>query len=86
VRRSKWVALLCSTVMFLGVAGAAGARAKKRKRMGRAIHMHAVKVKGKVQLPQAFYVLPRSSLNFRVLKLKESFIPKLLDSVSKKPF
>jgi len=82
VRLKGWLALLCGAALLLGVAGEAAAKRKRRA----AIRMDAQEVKGKVQLPQAFYVLPRSSLNFEVLELKESFVPKILESVKKKPF
>ena len=81
MRLKGLLALLCGLALLLGFAGSAVA--KKRRA---AIKMDAQEVKGKVQLPQAFYVLPRSSLNFEVLELKESFVPKILESVKKKPF
>ena len=83
MRRFRWLALLCGAGLLLS---AGMAQAKPRKRARRAIRMGPLEVKGRVQLPQAFYVLPRSSLNFKVLKLKESFIPSVLESVKKKPF
>jgi hypothetical protein len=50
------------------------------------IRLEAIKVDGRIQKPQAFYILQRSNLNFEGLELKQSFIPKILDSVEKKPF
>ena len=50
------------------------------------IRLEAIKVEGRIQKPQAFYILQRSNLNFEGLELKQSFIPKILSSVAKKPF
>lgn len=50
------------------------------------IRLEAIKVEGRIQKPQAFYILQRSNLNFEGLELKQSFIPKILESVEKKPF
>ncbi len=50
------------------------------------IRLEAIKVEGRIQKPEAFYILQRSNLNFEALKLEESFIPKIVDSVNHKPF
>lgn len=50
------------------------------------IRLEAIKVEGRIQKPQAFYILQRSNLNFEGLELKKSFLPKIVESVDKKPF
>jgi hypothetical protein len=50
------------------------------------IRLDAIKVEGRIQKPQAFYILQRSNLNFEGLELKQSFIPKIIKSVEEKPF
>lgn len=50
------------------------------------IRLEAIKVEGRIQKPQAFYILQRSNLNFEGLELQQSFIPKILQSVEKAPF
>jgi len=50
------------------------------------IRLEAIKVEGRIQKPQAFYILQRSTLNFEALELKESFVPKILKSIDDKPF
>lgn len=59
---------------------------RARPRGRRVIRFSDVVVEGRVQKPQAFYILQRSNLNFRSLELKQSFIPKILESVEKAPF
>ncbi len=45
-----------------------------------------IKIEGKIQKPEAFYVLQKSSINYEWTELKQEFLPKILDSVSKAPF
>jgi hypothetical protein len=56
--------------------------AKKKK----VIRLDALTVEGKIQKPQAFYILQRSNLNFEDLNKPESFVPKVVQSVDKQPF
>jgi hypothetical protein len=58
------------------------AGAKKKK----VIRLDALTVEGKIQKPQAFYILQRSNLNFEELNKPESFVPKVVQSVDKQPF
>jgi hypothetical protein len=46
----------------------------------------AITIEGKIQKPEAFYVLQKSSINYEWQDLKKEFLPKILDSVSKAPF
>lgn len=50
------------------------------------IKLDALTVEGRIQKPEAFYVLPRSSLNFDELQKSESFVTKIDQSVLKDPF
>ncbi|MBX2810506.1 MAG: hypothetical protein KTR25_01795 [Myxococcales bacterium] len=50
------------------------------------IRMTGTTIEGRIQKPQAFYILQRSSLNFEGLALKKSFVPKIVKSVEKASF
>jgi hypothetical protein len=50
------------------------------------IRLDAITVEGRIQKPQAFYILQRSNLNFEELSRSESFLPKVVKSVEKDPF
>ena len=50
------------------------------------IKLDTLTVEGRIQKPEAFYVLPRSSLNFDELQKSESFVPKIEKSAQKDPF
>ena len=43
-------------------------------------------IEGKIQKPEAFYVLQKSGINYDWHELKQEFVPKILDSVTKGPF
>jgi hypothetical protein len=50
------------------------------------IRLEAITVEGRIQKPQAFYILQRSNLNLEELNRAESFLPKVVKSVEKEPF
>jgi hypothetical protein len=45
-----------------------------------------IRIEGKIQKPEAFYVLQKSSINYDWQDLKQDFLPKILDSVTRAPF
>ncbi len=63
-------------------AAPATAPAKKKK----VIRLDAITVEGRIQKPQAFYILQRSTLNFDELNRAETFIPKVEKSIEKETF
>jgi hypothetical protein len=81
-------ALYATAVAALLLAGPAsaqeaqGAPAKKKK----VIRLDAITVEGRIQKPQAFYILQRSTLNFDELNRAESFVNKVEKSVEKDAF
>jgi hypothetical protein len=50
------------------------------------IKLEAITIEGRIQKPQAFYILQRSTLNFEELNRAESFLNKVLKSVEHDPF
>lgn len=52
----------------------------------RVIKIDTIKVEGRIQKPEAFYILQRSQLNFDGLEPKKSFLPLIIKSVDKAPF
>ncbi len=76
----KKLALAFSLALL--AAAPAFAQAKKKK----VIRLDALTVEGRIQKPQAFYILQRSQLNFDELNRAESFIPKVEKSIEKDAF
>lgn len=60
--------------------------AENKKKPTRVIRLDAIRIEGRIQKPQAFYILQRANLNFDGLDPRESFIPKIWRSVEKDPF
>lgn len=52
----------------------------------RVIKLDEIKIEGRVQKPNAFYILNRSNLGYEVLDLRTSFVRKIVRSVRKEPF
>jgi len=58
----------------------------KEPKKKKVIRLDAITVEGRIQKPQAFYILQRSNLEFDELHEAESFAPKVVKSVEKEPF
>lgn len=43
-------------------------------------------IEGRIQKPNAFYVLQRSQINYDWAALKKNFIPRILETVERSPF
>ncbi len=52
----------------------------------RVLKLDEVTVEGRIQKPQAFFILQRSSLDLAELEKKESFLPRIQKSCEKDPF
>jgi hypothetical protein len=45
-----------------------------------------IRIEGKIQKPEAFFFYQKSTINYDWQELKQDFIPKIVDSVSRAPF
>jgi hypothetical protein len=73
-------------VAVLAVAASAGAQDKKRQRAPKVIQLEEIKIEGRVQKPNAFYILNRSNIGYEVLELRTSFVQDIVRSVRREPF
>jgi hypothetical protein len=86
------VAIGCS--LALGWAWASGVQAQaqgqgaaaKNKRQPKVIQLEEIKIEGRVQKPNAFYILNRSNLGYEVLDLRTSFVRDVVRSVQSDVF
>ena len=62
------------------------AQAAKVKRQPRVIQLDEIKIEGRVQKPNAFYILNRSNIGYEVMDLRTSFIGEVVRSVQRDPF
>lgn len=79
--RALFAVLSLFAAAALAQAPAGGAPKKKK-----VIRLDAITVEGRIQKPQAFYILQRSTLNFDELNRAETFVPKVEKSVEKDSF
>ena len=78
---------LMAGLLVIGLGSIASQAHAQAKRGGRrVIRIQETRIEGRIQKPQAFYILQRSNLNFEGLELKNSFVPKIIKSVDQAPF
>jgi hypothetical protein len=70
----------------LGSAASAQAPRPETKRRPRVIQLEEIVIEGRVQKPNAFYILNRSNLGYEVLELRTSFLREVVKTVQKEPF
>lgn len=58
----------------------------ENKQRPKIIQLEEITIEGKVQKPNAFYVLTRSNLAFEKREMKKSFLNKVIQSVENEPF
>jgi len=56
------------------------------RRPQRVIRLEEITIEGRIQKPNAFFVLQRSNLGFAVLDLRTSFVQEIIRSVGREPF
>jgi len=60
--------------------------AQGRTRRPRVIQLDEIRIEGRVQKPNAFYILNRSNLGYEVMDLRTSFVREVVRSVQRDPF
>jgi len=65
---------------------AAHAQQNKTRRAPKVIQLEEIKIEGRVQKPNAFYILNRSNLGYEVLDLRTSFVRDVVRSVQSDSF
>jgi len=85
VRRRVFLGALSVAVVGLttvGLAGSALAQEKAHKK----ITLEDLVIEGNIQKPEAFFILPRTNLNFADLERREDLKSRIIKSVEKEPF
>jgi hypothetical protein len=85
----RWASISCLALFLLATAaaGVTTTRAQDAKRrQPRVIQLEEIVIEGRVQKPNAFYILNRSNLGYEVLELRTSFLREVVRSVQKEPF
>ena len=79
-------ALALALLALVASTGQAHAQDKKRQRAPKVIQLEEIKIEGRVQKPNAFYILNRSNIGYEVLELRTSFLQDIVRSVRREPF
>lgn len=72
---------LCALVAALTLGVSATAFAQQG-----VIDLEETVIKGRIQKPEAFYILQHANLDYEPFDKKPSFIPELLETVKEEPF
>jgi hypothetical protein len=59
---------------------------KKKVAPTKILRLEELKVEGRIQKPQAMFLMPRANLNIGELDRAESLLPKVSQALSKPPF
>jgi hypothetical protein len=84
-----WQGLLLAALaagIFGGTAEAQESRRGRGGRQPRVIQLEEIRIEGRVQKPNAFYILNRSNLGYEVLDLRTTFVREVIRSVQREPF
>lgn len=54
---------------------------KDKKKGGGPIILDEIVIEGRVQKPQAFYILQRSTFGYKITEIEENYIDEVIDSV-----
>lgn len=73
------------TLMGFGITDSAQAQRRPAGRP-RVIQLDEIRIEGRVQKPNAFYILNRSSIGYEVLDLRTSFTRDVIRSVDRDTF
>lgn len=80
----RWTSIAV-LVLAVGWAGSGWAQ-EETKRRPRVIQLEEIVIEGRVQKPNAFYILNRSNLGYEVLELRTSFLREVVKRVQEEPF
>jgi len=61
-------------------------KAEKPRPPEKVLRLEELKVEGRIQKPQAMFLMPRANLNVRDLERSEPFLPKVVEALDREPF
>jgi hypothetical protein len=85
---TRLLVALAATVLTIGAPRLAHAQAAQKKKATprKVLRLEEMKVEGRIQKPQAMFLMPRANLNYGDLDRAESFLPKIVQATEKDPF
>ena len=82
----RWASIVWLALLLVALATNATLAQDAKRRQPRVIQLEEIVIEGRVQKPNAFYILNRSNLGYEVLELRTSFLREIVRSVQKEPF
>jgi hypothetical protein len=82
----RWASIVWLALLLVATATSSALAQDGKKRQPRVIQLEEIVIEGRVQKPNAFYILNRSNLGYEVLELRTSFLRDVVRSVQKEPF
>lgn len=79
-------ALALAVLFAFADSAAAQDSGSARGRQPRVIQLDEIRIEGRVQKPNAFYILNRSNIGYEVLDLRTSFTREVVRTVQTEPF
>jgi hypothetical protein len=88
MKRARLVALSAAvlTISVVPVQAQTGGAQPKKAAPRRVLRLEEMKVEGRVQKPQALFLMPRANVSSGDLERSEPFLPKVKSEVEKDPF
>lgn len=91
MRMLRFLVAVSTAVLTIALASPALAQAPPDARTKKAaprkiLRLEEMKVEGRIQKPQAMFLMPRANLNYGELDRSEPFLPKVIQAVQKAPF
>jgi hypothetical protein len=86
IREANMRLAFCLLVTLLAAAPASTSAQSAKKREPKIIQLEEIKIEGRVQKPNAFYILNRSNLGYEVLDLRTSFVRDVVRAVQSDAF
>ena len=82
------VAVSAAMLTIIAVPAQAQSAADKKKLVAprKILRLEEMKVEGRIQKPQAMFLMPRANLNYGELDRTEPLLPKVTRAVEKDPF
>ena len=80
-RRRALLGLALSGLVLAPLLSSADANAQRKR-----ISLDEIVIEGNIQKPEAFFILPRTSLNFEDLERREDLKQRIIESIEKAPF
>jgi hypothetical protein len=78
--------VLALMTLFVVMSTVGSVHAEGARGPGGVIRLEEITIEGRVQKPNAFYVLQRSSLGFEQSQGEQSFVREIVESVNDDPF